>query len=107
MDEQERARLRDHYDHADLTTDVKRARWETDVDPDPMVTTSLRLPKSLLDWVRQQAEAEQVKPTALIRRWIERQRTEPDTDVNRRLERAVERLEDVVTELGADTPRAS
>ena len=107
MDEQELARLRDHYDHADLTTDVERARWETDVDPDPMVTTSLRLPKSLLDWVRQQAEAEQVKPTALIRRWIERQRTEPDADVNRRLERAVERLEDVVTELGADTSRAS
>ena len=39
-----------------------------------MVVTSLRLPKSLLDWVRQQAEAERVKPTALIRRWIEDRR---------------------------------
>jgi len=45
--------------------------WETDVDVDPMVTTSLRLPKSLLDRVREQAAAEHVKPTALVRRWVE------------------------------------
>jgi hypothetical protein len=96
MDEQEIARLRDHYDKADLSTEIERARWETDVETDPMVTTSLRLPKSLLDWVREQAETEQVKPTALIRRWIEQQRAEPSADVGGRLERLVERLEHVV-----------
>ena len=103
MDEQELARLRDHYDKADLSAEIERARWETDVETDPMVTTSLRLPKSLLDWVREQAEAEQVKPTALIRRWIEQQRAEPAADVGGRLERLVERLEHVVTgDGGAD-----
>ena len=93
MDEQKLAQLRDHYDTADLTAEIERARWETDVEPDPMVTTSLRLPKSVLDWVRQQAEAERVKPTALIRRWIEQQRDDRARDVSGRLERLVERLE--------------
>lgn len=39
-----------------------------------MIVTLVRLPKSLLDWVREQATAEQIKPTALIRRWIEDRR---------------------------------
>lgn len=93
MNEQERARLRDHYDNVDLSAEIERARRDTDVETDPMVTTSLRLPKSLLDWVREQAVAEQIKPTALIRRWIEQQRAEPPVDVEGRLERLVERLE--------------
>ncbi len=36
-----------------------------------MVSLSLRLPKSLLDWVCTQARTEHTKPTQLIRRWIE------------------------------------
>jgi hypothetical protein len=93
MDEEKLAQLRDHYATVDLTAEIERAHWEADVEPDPMVTTSLRLPKSLLDWVRQQAEAEHVKPTALIRRWIEQHRDDRATDVSGRLERLVERLE--------------
>jgi hypothetical protein len=93
MDEQKLAQLRDHYDTTDLSAEIERAQWETDVEPDPMVTTSLRLPKSMLDWVRQQAEAEHVKPTALIRRWIEQQRDKRFANVSDRLERLVERLE--------------
>jgi hypothetical protein len=93
MDEDKLAQLREHYATADLAAEIERARGETDVDSDPMVTTSLRLPKSVLDWVRQQAEVEQVKPTALIRRWIEQQRTGRAADVSGRLERLVERLE--------------
>src|SRR5437763_13597125 len=38
---------------------------------DPMITTSLRLPKSVLDRVRLLAARDGVKPTALIRRWTE------------------------------------
>lgn len=96
MDEHKLARLRDHYDNTDLSTEIDRAHWETDVEPDPMVTTSLRLPKSVLDWVREQAEVEHVKPTALIRRWIEQQRDAHIADVSGRLERLVSRLEVVV-----------
>jgi hypothetical protein len=66
---------------------MEGGRWETEVDPDPMVTTSLRLPKSLLDWIRSQAAAEHVKPTALIRQWIEERRASGDQSVAARLAR--------------------
>ena len=38
---------------------------------DPMITTSLRLPQSVLDRVRVLAARHGMKPTALIRRWTE------------------------------------
>lgn len=71
MNQEELAELRAHYDNTDVSDAIDRAVWDDEIDPDPMITTSLRLPKSLLDWVRAQAEAERIKPTALIRRWIE------------------------------------
>lgn len=81
MTPDELAELREYYDNTSTASDMLTAgRWETDIDPDPMVTTSLRLPKSLLDWVRQQAADERVKPTALIRSWIEDRRTGADAD---------------------------
>jgi len=70
----------------------ERGVWETDTEPDPMVTTSLRLPKSLLDWVRTQADQQHTRPTALIRQWIEQRRDLVGTDLADR----VERLEDAV-----------
>lgn len=66
--------LRDHYVNTDLSAAIESAVWETEVQPEPMIVTSIRLPKSLLDWVREQAAGEQLKPTALIRRWIEDRR---------------------------------
>ena len=64
--------LREYYDNTDLGDVFATGHWEEDeVDPDPMIVTSLRLPKSLLDWVRARAEQERIKPTALIRHWIE------------------------------------
>ena len=68
------AALREYYDTTDQSMMIDRAVLETDVATDPMVTTSLRLPKSLLDWVRDQAEEQDMKPTALIRRWVEERR---------------------------------
>ncbi len=63
--------------------------------PDPMITTSLRLPKSLLDWVREQAAAEHTKPTALIRRWIEQRRDDDSLTAGGATAR-IERLEQAV-----------
>ncbi len=74
MDDRERDALRDYFDGSDLSDAIESAVWETEVDNDPMIVTSVRLPKSLLDWVREQAVVEQIKPTALIRRWIEARR---------------------------------
>jgi hypothetical protein len=42
-------RLAEYYDTHDTSEELERAE---PVDPDPMVSLSLRLPKSLLDWVR-------------------------------------------------------
>ncbi|MDI2032131.1 hypothetical protein QFW96_26175 [Saccharopolyspora sp. TS4A08] len=62
-------------------------------EPDPMITTSLRLPESLLDQVRDRAAAEDVKTTAWIRGLIESElaRTEPNG-----VEARLKRLEDAV-----------
>lgn len=68
------ARLRNYYATSDESAAIDEAELETDVDPDPMVTTSLRLPRSLLEWVRAQAEHEHVRPTSLMRRWLEERR---------------------------------
>jgi predicted DNA binding CopG/RHH family protein len=74
-------RIRDHVDSHDVSEEIEQGHWETDVVDDPMITTSLRLPKSLLDWVRAQAAEQHVKPTAWIRELLEQQRTgQPDLE---------------------------
>ncbi len=85
-------RLAEYYDIHDTSEELERAeRVDEPMEPDPMVSLSLRLPKSLLDWVRAQARGEHTKPTQLIRRWIEeRHAGEPS------LEERVSRLEDLV-----------
>jgi CopG antitoxin of type II toxin-antitoxin system len=86
-------RLAEYYDTHDTSDELKRAELvEGPVDPDPMISLSLRLPKSLLDWVRTQARTEHIKPTQLIRRWIEEHRSTGEPS----LEQRVRRLEDLV-----------
>src|SRR5664280_3763944 len=55
----------------DFSKEMEQGVWDTDTEPDPMITTSLRLPKSLLDWVRERAAAQHVRPSGLIRQWID------------------------------------
>ncbi|MDQ3154977.1 MAG: hypothetical protein M3R63_25660 [Actinomycetota bacterium] len=44
-------RLAEYYDTHDTSEELERAeRVDEPVDPDPMVSLSLRLPTSLLDW---------------------------------------------------------
>lgn len=86
-------RLAEYYDTHDTSKELEQAELvEEPMDPDPMVSLSLRLPKSLLDWVRAQARTEHTKPTQLIRRWIEERRTVGQPS----LEERVRRLEDLV-----------
>ncbi|MGH9067836.1 MAG: hypothetical protein ACRD0J_10155 [Acidimicrobiales bacterium] len=63
-----------HADSHDFALEMDQGVWEDDTQPDPMVTTSLRLPKSLLDWVRERAADQHVRPSVLIRQWIEQRR---------------------------------
>ena len=94
MNHQELVKIREYYDTTSTAEDMKDGIWDPEVDPDPMVTTSLRLPKSLLDWVREQAGVEYTKPTALIRRWIEQRRD--DDSLAAGATARIERLEQAV-----------
>jgi uncharacterized protein (DUF4415 family) len=83
--------IAEHAETHDFGADItERGVWEADGEPDPMVTTSLRLPKSLLDWVRAQADQEHTRPTALMRQWIEQRRDLGGTDLTNRIERLEE-----------------
>jgi hypothetical protein len=85
-----------YYDNHDTSAELERARLETTSEQDPLVSMLLRLPKSLLDWVRAQAAAERVEPTELIRRWIEQQRATEVPRPEQSLEARVRFLEDML-----------
>lgn len=94
--------VRDYADSHDLSDEIDRGHWEIDTVDEPMVTTSLRLPKSLLDWVRDQAAERHVKPTAWIRELLEHQRAGlPD------LEKRVSSLEDRLNSMTAAAQRSA
>lgn len=85
-----------HAQAHDLSEEMEQGVWETDTETDPMITTSLRLPKSLLDWVRAQAAAQHVRPSGLIRQWIEQRRDAGDAIGVEDLAERLERLERAV-----------
>jgi hypothetical protein len=88
--------IADYAQQHDFAAEMEQGSWETDTDSDPMVTTSVRLPKSLLDWVRRRAAAEHVRPSVLIRQWIEQQRDIAEAEDTGDLAARVERLEHAV-----------
>jgi hypothetical protein len=59
--------IADYAEHHDFAAEMEQGSWEAGTDVDPMITTSVRLPKSLLDWVRRSAAAQHVRPSVLIR----------------------------------------
>ena len=63
-----------HAETHDFADEMRDALWEDETQVDPMITTSLRLPKSLLDWVRERAAEQHVRPSVLIRQWLEQRR---------------------------------
>ena len=80
----------------DFSKEMEQGVWDTDTEPDPMITTSLRLPKSLLDWVRERAAAQHVRPSGLIRQWIEQRRDAGGATGAADLAERLERLERAV-----------
>ena len=65
--------LAEYYDRMDASEVIADARLETEIVSDPQVTTSLRLPRSVLDSVREAAKARGggATPTQVMREWIE------------------------------------
>lgn len=61
--------LREHYDHTDQAAALAEAIHQTATGP-VLVSTSIRLPKSLMDAVRTRATAAGIPATTLMRDWI-------------------------------------
>jgi hypothetical protein len=87
--------LADHYERTDTSAEMEDGQW---MDPQPMRTTSLRLPEHVIADLRAEARREGVRYTELVRRVLEshvRQSTRRDdvslADVIDRLDR-VEKL---------------
>jgi predicted DNA binding CopG/RHH family protein len=69
MKKEELDELREHYDNTSLPESVDRSTPD-DRTVEVMVSTSIRLPRSLMQQVRRQAEAAGMPATTLIRQWV-------------------------------------
>jgi hypothetical protein len=72
MDDKTIDELREYYDTHDVTEGTTDADWELIPadSSDVLVSTSIRLPKPLIDQVRERAEQAGMPTTALMRQWI-------------------------------------
>lgn len=70
MDRSELEELRDYYDTTGLPESVERSRYEDSRTDEVMVSTSIRLPRSLMQQVRERAAAAGVPATTLMRQWV-------------------------------------
>lgn len=62
-------RLARHYDDTDAADEIAAGRT---VAPQPMITTSLRLPRAVVDELRREAARRGVRYTSLLREIVER-----------------------------------
>jgi hypothetical protein len=97
MTEAQREKLATYYSTRSTVDGMSAGEWVNEPAADPMVTTSLRLPVHLMQTVRAMAASEGVKPTALIRRWVEdavsgRSGWEPSKDDLERLTAKVDQM---------------
>jgi predicted DNA binding CopG/RHH family protein len=65
---EELAELADYYDKNDTSVEMEAGEW---VDPRPMVTTSLRLPDTMVTALKEEARRKGVRYTALVREVLE------------------------------------
>lgn len=63
--------LADYYDNTEMAEEIEDAVWEETAASDPMITTSVRLPRSLLERIRVVASGQGIKTSVLMRRLIE------------------------------------
>ncbi|ORV18116.1 CopG family antitoxin [Mycobacterium celatum] len=74
--------LREYYDNTDVTSEFANAELDLRTTDEVMVSTSIRLPQSLVDKVREQAATLGIPATTLMRQWvIEKATTPPKTAV--------------------------
>lgn len=81
-------RLAEYYGSHDTSTEMEHGEW---VEPQPMATTSLRLPTEVISQLKQQARARHLRYTSYVRSILERAAAtgpQPElADIAKRLER--------------------
>lgn len=61
-------RLAEYYETHDTSAEMEHGEW---VEPQPMATTSLRLPVEVIDQLKRQARARHVRYTSYVRSILE------------------------------------
>ena len=79
MDQDKLDRLRDYYDTTDVAEHFTDATLESDKATEVLVSSSIRLPQSLMNQVRAQAAELGIPATTLMRQWITERATTPTT----------------------------
>lgn len=77
MDNDELNELRDYYHNTDVASEFADAELDTRTTDEVMVSTSIRLPQSLVDKVRTQAAALGIPASTLMRQWVIEKATTP------------------------------
>lgn len=97
--------LANYYDSHDTSADMEHGEW---VEPQPMATTSLRLPADVIDELKQQARARHVRYTSHVRSILERAaRGGPPPEIADITER-LDRIERAITQgAGADDQKTA
>lgn len=78
MKNQQLQELRDYYDNTDMSDHISEATLDDRVTDEVMVSTSIRLPQSLVKKVRAKAKKAGIPATTLMRQWVE-ERIEVET----------------------------
>jgi hypothetical protein len=81
--------LAEHYGSHDTSAEMEEGEW---IEPQPMATTSLRLPSEVIAQLKRQALARQVRYTSYVRSILERAASGGESplelaEINERLER--------------------
>jgi predicted DNA binding CopG/RHH family protein len=96
--------LAEYYDNHDTSAEMEHGEW---LEPQPMATTSLRLPADVIDQLKRQARARHLRYTSYVRSILERTaRTGIPPEIADIAER-LERIERAVTSRGPDDKKTA
>jgi hypothetical protein len=74
--------LREYYDRTDQSEAIRRATASDQIVDEVLVSTSIRLPRSVMDQIRDVARTLDMPATTLMREWLlERLHTSPTESV--------------------------
>lgn len=94
--------LADYYDTHDTSPEMENGQW---VDPQPMATTSLRMPADVIEQLKQQARERHVRYTSYVRSILEQAaRGGQSTELTQITER-LDRIERAVSTKQSRGPR--